>query len=145
MLHNLLCFVLSYVISVSWPESRVWLLIHVDSGYFFSSFFKIKSFFFNFIFQHWINSELYFIIYFYLFYMRLSQNYDLDNSLVVQPELTRVIFSVYFYEIISRSHNPSHKFSKLAWDISGHFFPFLNWFFFSILLFNIGLIENWVL
>jgi len=70
-------------------------LTRVDSGHFFSIFFLIDIFS-NFILQHWIDWELYFMIYFNLLSIRLSLSYSLDCGFHKLIELTSVIFCYFF-------------------------------------------------
>jgi hypothetical protein len=81
-LHDLFWFTFYEVISVLWLKSRVWLVNLVDL-----SFFSLIHNFFYFIFQHWIDYELGFMIYFGLLSMRLSCFYYLGH---VFCGLTRV-------------------------------------------------------
>jgi hypothetical protein len=70
-------FIFYEVISISWLELRVWWVNPIDSSFFFLVFFN--WYFFNFIFQHWIDYELNFMIYFSLFSMSLYRSYDLGH------------------------------------------------------------------
>jgi len=70
---------------------RVWCVNLIEL-----SFFLIDNFFFNLIFQHWVDRQLYFMIYFGLFFMRLSQFYDSSREFGGLTQLTRVFFFIFF-------------------------------------------------
>jgi hypothetical protein len=116
------------VISVSWPE---WWICSVDSRVFCVS---LIEFFFNFIFQHWVDWELSFIICFYLLsifflipwprYNRLTQ---VDSTYFLVKfcfqfyystlDWLRIEFNNFFYFLSIRllgSHNLDNKFDRLS-------------------------------
>ena len=79
----------------------------------------------------------FFFVFFPCFFFQSQSQFHLSTLYLLRIEFLN-FFNLLFMSW-SQTHDQDHKFNKLT-KFTQLFFS--NWFFFSILLFNIGLIEN---
>ena len=97
-LHDFFPFVFYKVILISWRKLQVWPVNSSRLELFLYHFFN-QIFFLILYFQHWIDWELSFIIYFNLLFIGLFDHIIRVTGLTGKPGLTRVIFLFFYFNL----------------------------------------------